>query len=128
MDNYKDLINYEYLGPKRHPRMSIYDRSAQFAPFSALNGYSDEVKETARVTDSKIELDDNKKEELNKKLIKIQNNQEVEIVYFIKDDKKNGGKYISKRGIVKKIDYIKKSIIFTDKTNILVSNILNINL
>ena len=43
MDNYKDLINYEYSGPsKKHPRMSIYDRSAQFAPFSALNGFSDE--------------------------------------------------------------------------------------
>ena len=126
MDNYKNLINYEYLGPKKHPRMSIYDRSAQFAPFSALNGYSDEVAETARITDSKIELDYDEKEKINEKLIKLQNNQEIEIVYFIKDNKKTGGKYITKKGIIKKIDYIKKSIMFTDKTNILISNILSI--
>lgn len=126
MDNYKDLINYEYLGPKKHSRMSIYDRSAQFAPFSALNGYSDEVAETARITDSKIDLSDDEKEKINEKLIKLQNNQEIEITYFIKDKRKSGGKYISKKGIIKKIDYIEGSIIFLDKTKILISNILSI--
>ena len=126
MDNYKDLINYEYLGPKKHSRMSIYDRSAQFAPFSALNGYSDEVAETARITDSKIELDDDEKEKINEKLIKLQNNQEVEIIYFITDKRKTGGKYITKKGFIKKIDYVEGNIIFLDKTKILISNILSI--
>ena len=126
MGDYKDLINYEYNGPKKHVRMSVYDRSAQFAPFSALNGYSDEVVETARITNSKIELDDDAKEKINEKIINITSNQEIELIYFEKDNKKTGGKYINKKGIVKKIDYIKKSIIFTDKTNILISNIFNI--
>ncbi len=126
MDNYKDIINYEYLGPKKHPKMSIYDRSAQFAPFSALNGYSDEVKETARITDSKIELDEDEKEKINDKLIKLKSNQNVEVVYYVKDKRKPGGKYITKKGSIKIIDYINKSIIFTDKTSILISNILNI--
>jgi hypothetical protein len=124
--DYKDLINYEYFGPRKHPKMSIYDRSAQFAPFSALNGYSDEVKETARLTDSKIELDEDEKEQINEKLLKLDNNQEVELVYFVKDNKKTGGKYLNKVGIIKRIDYIKKTIIFTDKSVIPIDNIINV--
>ena len=126
MDDYKNLINYEYIGPRRHAKMSIYDRSAQFAPFAALNGYSDEVAETARITDEKLELAEDEKNIINEKLIKLQPNDEIEIIYFVKDNRKSGGKYITKKGIIKKIDYIKKSIMFTDKINILISNILDI--
>ena len=121
-----NLIDYEYLGPLKHPRMSIYNRSAQFAPFAALNGFSEEVNETARITDYKIELDEDEKENINDKLVNLDMNKEINITYFLKDSRKAGGKYINKIGNIKRIDNINKKIIFTDKTIVPIDNILSI--
>lgn len=127
MDDYEDIIDLEKVEPNsKHPRMSIYNRSAIFAPFAALNGFDDEVSETARLTDKKIELSDDLKNIINDKLINLKNNQEINIEYFVKDSRKSGGKYINKIGIIKKIDYIKKEIIFIDKTIIKIDNIIKI--
>lgn len=126
-NEYKDIINIEKHDPScKYPRMSIYNRSAIFAPFSALSGYSDEIKETARFTNNKIELDDDIKYQLNNKIINLKNNQEINIEYFIKDKYKSGGKYITKNGFIKKIDYLKKELIMQDKTIISIDNIINI--
>lgn len=127
MDDYKDIIDLDTVEPNsKHPRMSIYNRSAIFAPFAALNGFDDEINETKRLTDNKIELNEDLKNILNEKLINLKNNQEINIEYFVKDNKKSGGKYINKIGIIKKIDYIKKEIIFIDKTTINIDNIIKI--
>ena len=67
-DNYEDIINLPHYEPKNHPRMSSYNRATQFAPFSALTGYEEQVKETARLTEKKIEIDDGLKEILGNKL------------------------------------------------------------
>jgi hypothetical protein len=48
MDNYDDIINLPHHVSKRHPQMSMWNRAAQFAPFSALTGYEDAIKDTAR--------------------------------------------------------------------------------
>lgn len=128
MDEYKDIIGLNRPEPGyKHPRMTIYNRSAIFAPFAALSGYKEEIIETSRVTDSKIELSDDLKDRINDKLINLEDNQEITIEYFIKDKKKVGGKYIKKVGIVKKIDYITKEIKLFDKTVIPIENIININ-
>ena len=58
MDDYKDIIDLPHHTSKTRPRMSIEARSAQFAPFSALTGYDEAVKEAGRRTNSKIEIDD----------------------------------------------------------------------
>ena len=50
---YDDIIKLEHHVSKIHPRMSIEARSAQFAPFSAVTGYEDEVSEVARVTENR---------------------------------------------------------------------------
>ena len=73
MDDYSDIINLSRPVSKR-PRMSLEQRSAQFAPFAALIGYDDAVKETARITDSKIFIDNGIKEIINKTIQKIKNN------------------------------------------------------
>ena len=57
MGKYDDIINLKRPASK-HPKMSLYQRSAQFAPYSALTGYEGQVKETARLTDRRIELDE----------------------------------------------------------------------
>ena len=66
--NYDDIINLPCPTSKRHPRMAMIDRAAQFAPFAALTGYDDNIKEATRLTDKKIELDEQKKIILNNKL------------------------------------------------------------
>ena len=55
---YDDIINLPHHVSKKHPQMSLYARSAQFAPFAALTGYEDAVKETARETSDRIEIDE----------------------------------------------------------------------
>ena len=88
--------------------MSIYDRSAQFAPFAALTGYEESINEASRYVDQKIELGIDKKEEIREKLSylssHINDKKTVSIIYFMKDKKKNGGSYRSSHGLVTKID------------------------
>ena len=128
--NYDDIINLPHYVSKKRPQMSIEARSAQFAPFAALTGYDERVKETARLTDKRIELEEGQKEILNNKLLYILENigskPEITFTYFIKDNKKSGGKYKKKIGIVRKIDMIEQYIQFTDKSKIDINNILSI--
>jgi len=51
---YDDIINLKHHVSKKHPQMSLYARSAQFAPFAALTGYEEAIKETARKTLDRI--------------------------------------------------------------------------
>lgn len=133
MDNnekYNDIINLPHHVSKKYPQMSIEARSAQFAPFAALTGYDEEVKETGRLTNNKIEINDELKEILDIKLREIQENVSknliVKFTYFVKDLKKDGGKYVNITGVVRKIDEIKKLIILEDKTAIQISDIIDI--
>jgi len=129
-NNYDDIINLPHYVSKKRPQMSIEARSAQFAPFAALTGYDERVKETARLTDKKIELEDGQKEILNNKLLYILENinmkPEINFTYFVPDTKKSGGKYIDKTGIIRKIDMVEQYIQFTDKSKIDINNILSI--
>ena len=129
-DNYEDIINLPHYEPKHHPRMSKYNRAAQFAPFAALTGYEEQVRETARLTDKKIEIDDGLKEILSNKLNYIQDNlnikSELNFIYFISDLRKSGGKYVKKKGIVKKIDIIEQYVQLIDKTKIPINDIISI--
>ena len=132
MDKYDDIINLPHYEPKYHPRMSKYKRSAQFAPFAALVGYDEQVQECSRLTDERLEIDDELKEKINYKLNKIneliKNNPVVEITYFIPDVKKDGGKYITEKGNVKRIDYINRFIKFTDNKKIILDDVIDIKI
>ena len=129
--DYSDIINLPHFESTKHKRMSIEARSAQFAPFAALTGYEDAIKETARLTVERIEIDDSLKQTLNNKLQYILNNIDlnpiITFTYFKKDNKKLGGKYIKKEGIIKKIDTIEGNIILKDKTKIKIEDLININ-
>ena len=127
MSYYDDIINLPHHQSKNHPHMSLYDRAAQFAPFAALTGYDDAVKEARRLTDSKPELDENQLEELDQKLADlmtcIEEHPEVTITYFEPDDKKEGGAYVTCVGKIKKIDGYKRRLIFEDSKDINIDNI-----
>ena len=132
MDKYDDIINLPHHEPKYHPRMSKYKRSAQFAPFAALVGYDEQVQECSRITDKRLEIDDELKEKINNKLNKINKlikyNPEVEITYFIPDEKKDGGKYVTDKGNVKRIDYINRFIKLTDNKKIVLDDVVAITI
>lgn len=115
---YDDIINLPHPISKTHPRMSIADRAAQFAPFAALTGHEEAIQETARLTDEKAELDENAKAALDEKLRMIQEmlsqRPEITITYFCSDDKKKGGHYVSTTGQMKKIDVNGQAVVMMD--------------
>lgn len=129
MNKYEDIINLSRPISK-HPKMTLYQRSAQFAPFSALTGYEGQVKETARQTYKKIELDEEIKLKLNLKIQIIQemlhNNPEIEIKYYVPDKIKDGGKYETIKNKVKKIDNYNQAIIMQDDLKIDINEIIDI--
>lgn len=129
MDDYSDIINLSRPVSKR-PRMSLEQRSAQFAPFAALTGYEGQVKETARLTNKKIEINEELKEILNKKIQliqeKIKEQPQIEITYFIPDSKKDGGKYETICNAIQKIDMYTNEIIMLDGTRIDIDDIIDI--
>lgn len=129
-DSYEDIINMPHQTSRKHPRMSMENRAAQFAPFAALTGFSDEVKETARLTDRRIELEDEFKLIISNKLNYLLENKdkrsEVIVTYFVYDGKKSGGMYVDKKGIIKKISLQEGIIIFEDKEVISINEIIDI--
>jgi hypothetical protein len=110
--------------------MSNHDRAAQFSSFAALTGYGDAVSETARLTDSKVELDEYGLDKLNERLSWIQKHiseqSEVSITYFMADKKKSGGSYQTARGFVKRIDEYEKLLITSDGKKLPIEDILEI--
>ena len=130
MNKYDDIINLPYKKSTSRKHMLISDRAAQFAPFAALTGHDDAIKETARLTRERVIVDDDKKTELNYKIKIIKENLEeknkVEITYFVPDEKKKGGEYLTVTGIVKKINSLEKIIILFDGRVIPMNEIIEI--
>ena len=129
-NKYEDIINLPHHVSRQHPQMSMEARAAQFAPFAALTGYGDEVRDTGRLTDQRIELDEELKTIINNKLQIIQEQialkPKLTITYFVPDKKKSGGEYVTITGIVKKIDTYNQLIIFTDNMAIPINEIIKI--
>lgn len=130
-NSYIDIIELSHHVSTSHPHMAVIDRAAQFAPFAALTGHEAAIKETARLTSQRIELDENHKEILNEKLLLvIEKGGErpvLSITFFEADSKKSGGFYVTVEGIVKKIDEYDGVLILLDGTKIALDDIIEIN-
>lgn len=131
MSKYDDIINLPHYESKTRKRMSMEARSAQFAPFAALTGYEEKVKETARLTSNQIELNDEEFSIINSKLeiIKehIKEKPLITFTIFIKDKLKTGGAYTTLVGNVRKIDEVNQEVIFIDRTKINFKDIIDIS-
>ena len=125
---YDDIIHLPHPDSPKHPRMSLYDRAAQFSPFAALTGYAGVIRETARLTDRKIELDETMLTALNERyrllLSVLDTEPEVEITYFVPDERKSGGAYRTVSGVVKKADEFTRRLTLTDGTVIPIEDVL----
>ena len=129
-EKYKDMLHLPHPVSATHPRMSLQDRAAQFSPFAALTGYDDALKETARLTDRFIELDEDRKQEIDRQIGYLQQHRgeavAVKITYFVPDARKDGGAYRTLEGCVYKIDETTRSLRIRE-TEILVERILRID-
>lgn len=128
---YEDIINLPPHISKKHPQPTMLERAARFSPFAAITGYEEMIKEAARVTDKKIELDEGSKEILNEKLLFVtemcESDAIINITYFIPDNLKSGGKYTTVSGTIKRIDEYERRIILVDGTIIPIDDIYQID-
>jgi len=127
---YDDIIDLPHHVSRKHPQMPLLDRAAQFAPFAALTGHEAAIKETARLTEEEIELDENSKELLDLRLQELQEHlseqPEVTVTYFCPDAKKPGGSYETVTGKVKKVDVYAGELAFTDGRRIAIGTIIEL--
>ena len=128
--NYDDIIHLPHHRSKKHAPMPLIDRAAQFSPFAALTGHDAAIKETARLTDRKIELDEYEIEVLDEKLRTIREhlntNPEISVTYFQPDERKSGGQYVTVVGNVRKVDEYEQCLLLNDGTRIVIEDILEL--
>ena len=127
---YDDIINLPHPVSQRHPQMSMHDRAAQFSPFAALTGHGAAIAETERETDAWADPGEDERENLNRQLCLLRDHLEeqpqVAITYFEPDSRKEGGAYVTVRGIVRKMDMTGRYIQTMDRRQILIDNIRSI--
>lgn len=129
---YDDIISLpHHISAVRQP-MTRISRAAQFAPFAALTGFEDCTDEAARLTSEKPGLTEIMENELNEKLRiiteRIAERPEIAVTYFIPDAFKEGGSITIYSGAVRRIDEFERKLIFADRTEIWLDNILNISM
>lgn len=131
MKLYEDMLDMDYPIASPHVPMELEKRAAQFAPFAALTGYEEVIREANRYTCAPMELDENNKQELDVKLQDILHMAGtkvcVQIEYFVPDEKKVGGAYCKVEGVLKKIDSVNREIVLMDGTRIGLECIIDIS-
>ena len=131
-DNYEDIIHLPHHQSNNRQPMPLHDRAAQFAPFAALTGFDGAIAETARLTDRRIEPDEEAASVLNFRILQIRERLHerpaVTLTCFIPDKRKSGGSYATIRGCVRRIDDVAGEMVLADKTVIKFTDIIRIDL
>ncbi len=132
MRNYDDIIHLPHHVSEKHPPMSMHDRAAQFAPFSALTGYEEVIAETGRPTERPFELDEQEKAELDRRLHLLMEKQmehpAVAITCFVPDERKSGGAYRTLTGRVERISAADRTIVLTNGDTIPLDRIVSLDM
>ena len=132
MNEYDDIINLPHHQSTKHKHMSNYQRAAQFSPFAALTGYDAAIDETARLTDKKLDLSEEQTEFLNQQIqliIKqLFEKPQVEITYFVPDERKSGGEYVTVTSNVRRVDDFNREIVFADGITVKIDDVWNIKI
>ena len=127
---YDDIIELPHPTSAKHARMPIRDRAAIFSPFAALTGHAGAIAETARLTDQKMELDEDSKAELDRRqavlLEHIAEQPEITVTWFQPDERKDGGAYLTATGRLKKLDAIQRMLVLVDGTKILLDDVASL--
>ncbi len=114
MSRYEDILHLPR--PKPRQEMAPWQRGAQFSPFAALTGFEDVVAEEGRLTESPVELAEDARTALNERLAALKEKEkqrpQVVVTWFCPDSHKEGGRYVTSIGNLKKLDEIQKQLIF----------------
>lgn len=124
---YDDIIDLPRPKSKHEP-MPMSDRAAQFSPFAALTGYSDAIDETARLTDARIELSEEERAELDFKqqYLATLDAPTVTVTYFVPDERKSGGAYVTHTGVLKRVDEVERMVVFKDGLRVPLDEVMDI--
>lgn len=124
---YDDILHLARPVSEKHPPMPRADRAAQFSPFAALTGHEAAIRETARLTDRRVELDEEEKVRLGEKLQLLADcaaeRPPVTLTCFRPDPRKAGGKYDTVSGHVKRIDAFAALVFLEDGRKIRMEHI-----
>lgn len=118
--DYSDLFQCErpQFDPSR--KMSLKERAAQFSPFSALRGFDEEIEESSRRTESRPELSQQECDRLNARLQFLAEQSAdrptIQITRFVQDTKKSGGALVTEVVCVKRVDWVKRTIFLSNRT------------
>ena len=121
---YADIIDLPHHQSADRPHMSLYDRAAQFAPFAALVGYDDMVREEARLTSSKQTLSESEADVLNRQFARLSEclergeHPEMTVSYFVADRLKDGGRYVTTTAMVKSVDSVYGNLLLFGSDNV----------
>ena len=130
-EKYKNIIDLPYPAKSKHTRMPIGDRAAQFAPFAALTGFNAVLRETERLTETRIELDEYETEKLNEKIRMVLDEKrrypEITVTFFVADEKKDGGSYVTISGHIKRMDEEHHMLVLEEGETIPVEDIFDIS-
>lgn len=128
MTEYDDIIDLPRPKSKHEP-MPMSDRAAQFSPFAALTGYGDAIDETARLTDARIELSEEERAELDYKqqYLATLDAPTVTVTYFVPDERKSGGAYVTHTGVLKRVDEVERMVVFKDGLRVPLDEVMDIN-
>ena len=127
MSEYDDIIDLPRPKSKHEP-MPMSDRVAQFSPFAALTGYGDAIDETARLTDARIELSEEERAELDYKqqYLATLDAPTVTVTYFVPDERKSGGAYVTHTGVLKRVDEVERMVVFKDGLRVPLDEVMDI--
>ncbi len=121
-EKYINIIDMPHHQSPTRPKMDRVNRAAQFSPFAALVGYDDLIDETNRTTEEMIDFGEDDKKILDEKLRIISEHEKehpvVTVTYFTEDKRKEGGSYTTETKTVKRVDFVRRTILFTDKTEL----------
>ena len=113
----------------KYPKMSMSDRAAQFAPFTALTGHKEAVIEQGRITQEKRILSNEEKLEINEKIVEmVKLKSRCRIIYFEKDKTKSGGKYLNRVLSFKRMDELNKTLFFKENVQMQIDDIVDIEI
>lgn len=127
MTEYDDIIDLPRPKSKHEP-MPMSDRAAQFSPFAALTGYADAIDETVRLTDARIELSEEERAELDYKqqYLATLDAPTVTVTYFVPDERKSGGAYVTHTGVLKRVDEVERMVVFKDGLRVPLDEVMDI--